>query len=98
MLAEVDATWEIAVPPLVSLNPSIEGPAKFTENPALLLRNKLQRIQLTNVEFTDDTTVRQAINFLRLRARELDDTELDPARKGINFVFRDRSVVADPGF
>lgn len=33
----------------------------------------------------EDTTVEEAIDFLRLRASELDTTELDPARKGINF-------------
>jgi len=97
MLEEVDAAWETTIPPLVPITIPGEARTDFNKNPALLLRNKLQRIQLTNVEFTDDTTVRQAINFLRLRARELDDTELDPGSKGINFVFRDRSVAADPG-
>jgi len=93
MLMEVDAAWETSVPPSLQAGGNGAGNELLeTENPALYLRRKLQRIQLETVEFTADTTVRQAINFLRLRARELDKDELDPARRGLNFVFRDRGV------
>lgn len=96
MLMEVDAAWETAIPPEVRTAGSGNEVGSFeTENPALYLRRKLQRIQLETVEFTADTTVRQAINFLRLRARELDNEELDASRRGLNFVFRDRGVKED---
>jgi len=36
----------------------------------------------------EDTTVEEAIDFLRMRSSELDTLELDPARKGVNFVVR----------
>ena len=93
MLMEVDAAWETSVPPAIRIGGNGVGNELLeTENPALYLRRKLQRIELETVEFTADTTVRQAINFLRLRARELDVEELDPGKRGLNFVFRDRGV------
>jgi hypothetical protein len=36
----------------------------------------------------EDTTIEEAIDFLRLRARELDAAEPDPTKKGLNFVIR----------
>ncbi|MES2924791.1 MAG: hypothetical protein V4819_24770 [Verrucomicrobiota bacterium] len=60
-------------------------------NPALAgvsyLTHKLNQIIIPRIDF-EDTTVEEAIDFLRLRASELDATELDPSRKGINFVVR----------
>ncbi|MFT5904538.1 MAG: general secretion pathway protein D [Cryomorphaceae bacterium] len=94
MLTQVDQAWEVAVPPAIqegqdgigsNLNPTV--------NPALYLRQKLQGIMLPQVDFDNDATVRDAINFLRQRARELDTAELDPNKKGLNFVFRNPTVV-----
>ncbi len=96
MLMEVDRAWEQTIPPNLPTGVGdVGGDAVVNENPALYLRRKLQRIQLENVEFTEDATVKQAIDILRLRARELDNDELDPNKKGLNFVFRDRGVVGD---
>ena len=53
---------------------------------------KLQNINLPVVDFSD-VTVDQAIDILRQRARELDTLELDPSKKGINFVVRTPTVV-----
>ncbi len=93
MLMEVDQAWEIGVPPAVVEGPGLGGPLNAPVNPALHLRQKLQNIMLPLVEFEDDATVRDAINFLRLRARELDTDELDPNKKGLNFVFRNPAIV-----
>ncbi len=98
MLMEVDAAWETSIPPTLRVTDNGNNVDLLeTENPALYLRRKLQRIQLETVEFTADTTVRQAINFLRLRARELDVDELDATKRGLNFVFRDRGVKGAQG-
>ncbi len=51
------------------------------------ITDKLRRIVIPRIDF-EDTSVEEAIDFLRLRAVELDVTELDPAKKGINFVIR----------
>ncbi|HSP43506.1 MAG TPA: hypothetical protein VLO11_11590 [Luteolibacter sp.] len=51
------------------------------------ITNKLRNIIIPRIDF-ENVTVEEAIDFLRLRARELDTMELDPARKGIGFVIR----------
>jgi hypothetical protein len=63
------------------------------------LTEKLRRIIIPRIDF-EDTTVEEAIDFLRLRSSELDTLELDPSRKGINYVIRrplDSSSSHDPG-
>jgi hypothetical protein len=51
------------------------------------ITNKLRTIIIPSINF-EDTTIEEAIDFLRQRSVELDMTELDPARKGVNFVLR----------
>ena len=51
------------------------------------LTDKLRRTIIPRIDF-EDTTVEEAIQFLRMRAAEMDTTELDPSKKGINFVIR----------
>jgi hypothetical protein len=46
---------------------------------------KLNSIIIQRIDFKD-TTIEEAVDFLRQRAVELDATEPDPARKGINLV------------
>ena len=93
MLAEVDQAWEMAVPPA----PGAELPFQVGEDGfnnrsgAVYLTNKLKTIRIPIVDF-DTTTVEEAIDFLRQRSRELDITELDPDKKGINFVIRKARV------
>ncbi|MGA0846732.1 MAG: tetratricopeptide repeat protein, partial [Luteolibacter sp.] len=87
LLREVDAAWELTVPedaPDLPIGQNREneigsGVARITE--------KLRTIIIPSLNF-EDTTVEEAIDFLRLRSRELDTLELDPARKGVNFVIR----------
>ncbi|HBM78614.1 MAG TPA: type II and III secretion system protein [Verrucomicrobiales bacterium] len=86
MLAEVDAAWEMAVPPPIELDGSVVGglrPSAVGVN----IEFKLKNMIIPVVDF-DDTTVEEAIDFLRQRATELDKWELDPVKKGINFVIR----------
>jgi hypothetical protein len=49
--------------------------------------NKLKSIIIPVIDF-EDISVEEAIEFLRMRSIELDTAELDPARKGINFIIR----------
>lgn len=51
------------------------------------LTEKLKTIVIPAVEF-EDTSVEEAVDFLRQQAKGLDKAELDPARKGVNFVIR----------
>jgi hypothetical protein len=48
---------------------------------------KLRTIVIPSVAF-QDATLEEAVDFLRKRSVELDTTELDPARKGLNIVVR----------
>jgi|GEM_PF-7004244 len=49
------------------------------------IEEKLRRIVIPHISF-NDTTVEEAIEFLRIRSIELDALELNPTRKGVNFV------------
>ena len=93
MLTQVDQAWEISVPPAIQEGQGIGTNLNTTVSPALYLRQKLQSIMLPLVEFENDATVRDAIRFLRQRSRELDTEELDPTKKGLNFVFRNPTIV-----
>lgn len=54
---------------------------------AAAIQHKLKSIIIPKVDF-EDTPIEEAINFLRTRATELDVQELDPKKKGLNFVIR----------
>lgn len=86
LLSQVDKAWEIAVPPRVVLNPESVD-TSFEQGGASVIRRKIQSINLPVVDF-QDVTVDQALDVLRQRTRELDTTEFDPTRKGVNFVLR----------
>ncbi|MFD2160437.1 Amuc_1098 family type IV pilus outer membrane protein [Rubritalea tangerina] len=92
LLMEVDKAWEIAVAPRVQWNDGPTGNENIEVTGALYIRRKLQNITLPVVDFSD-VTVDQAIDILRQRARELDTLELDPQKKGVNFVVRTPTVV-----
>ena len=62
-----------------SFNPGSSGVAYITD--------KLRRIIIPRIDF-EDTTVEEAIDFLRLRSIELDTLELDPDKKGMNILIR----------
>ncbi|MEO5916185.1 MAG: Amuc_1098 family type IV pilus outer membrane protein [Luteolibacter sp.] len=87
LLSQVDAAWELSVPPDAPvLGPDNYGKDGITDGVAYITE-KLRRIVVPRIDF-EDTTVEEAIDFLRLRASELDTTELDPTKKGVNFVIR----------
>jgi general secretion pathway protein D len=86
LLSQVDAAWELAVPPVV--DEKLIGSSKTegqTSGSSFIMR-KLRTIVVPRIDF-EDTSVEEAIDFLRLRASEL-DTLSDPSQKGINFVIR----------
>jgi len=49
------------------------------------ITNKLNRIIIPKVAFTN-ATIREAVEFLKQKSVELDTTETDPSRRGINIV------------
>ncbi len=87
LLKDVDQAWELAVPAEVPIiSDDNYGAGKVTDGVAYITE-KLRTIIIPRVDF-EDTTVEEAIDFLRLRATELDVGEPDPAKKGVNFVIR----------
>ncbi len=87
MLAQVDKAWEQEVAPdVLSLN-EINQQSNSQQTKQVLISNKLKNIIIPAVDF-EDTPLSEAVEFMRMRSRELDNTEIDPAKKGINFIIR----------
>ena len=94
LLMEVDRAWEIAVPqdvPDIGRGITQGGPSTGVQ----YIQQKLNNIIIPLVNF-DNTTVEEALDYIRLRAREL-DTEPDENRKGINFIIRKPSITGAGG-
>ncbi|HWL54229.1 MAG TPA: Amuc_1098 family type IV pilus outer membrane protein [Chthoniobacteraceae bacterium] len=58
-----------------------------SSNNTVAINAKLNRIIIPRVEFRD-ATVREAIDFLKQKSRELDTSEPDPNRRGVNIVLQ----------
>ncbi len=87
LLAEVDKAWELSVPPIITGELTTGSQPENVTSGATYILNKLKNIVIPVISF-EDTSVEEAIDFLRARSIELDTQEMDPARKGINFVIR----------
>ena len=53
----------------------------------MAIYTKLQNIVIPAVKF-ENTSLEEAIDFIRLRSKELDTAEKEPAKQGVNFVIR----------
>ena len=84
MLAQVDGTWELTVPPEVPVVPALTTGATATGS--IPLSVKLDKIILPSIDL-EQISIEEALDFLRAKAVELDTLELDPARKGVNIAF-----------
>ena len=72
-----------AIPPI-----KIDVEEKAAENPAkAAIEKKLKTIVIPSFDF-EGTSLEEAIDFLRLRAAELDTNESDPEKKGFNIVVK----------
>ncbi len=97
LLMQVQKAWELPVRKFT------EGATSIVEQPEIpiggteALSNKLDEIIIPRIDFTDSSVV-EALGFLRKRAAELDDTESDPARKGVNIVLKMPPDSADSSY
>jgi len=87
LLMEVDKAWELAVPRDAPTGPQGEVMDPRLTSGSALIMEKLRSIIIPVIDF-EDTSVEEAVDFLRSRSRELDTTTTDPNQKGINFVVR----------
>ncbi len=87
-LMEVSSLWEMKVDSVDHFNVIKAAEANEPNVRIQEVRgSKLDQIIIPNAEF-EDVSLNDAINAMRVWSRELDTTELDPEKKGMNFVFR----------
>jgi len=83
MLSQTEALWELKVDPgPVEMSFSDPGAPQVSTG-FIPVSNKLDRIIIPSVNL-QQTSLQEALDFLRVRASENDNTELDPARRGVN--------------
>jgi general secretion pathway protein D len=88
MLMQVDEAWALSVPadiPDLAVGPDISN---APTNGVAYISEKLRRINIPSINFEEGTSLEEAVDFLRLRAAELDTLELDPDKKGVNIVIQ----------
>jgi|GEM_PF-1559738 len=87
-LNQIEELWELKVRPATEIPGLGAGNSPVINERVQDVRgSKLTQIMVPSVEL-DDATFTEAINTVRVWARELDTTELDPAKNGVNFVTR----------
>ncbi|MGC4015245.1 MAG: type II and III secretion system protein [Luteolibacter sp.] len=86
LLMQVDRAWELSVP--AETPPDLgQTPGTNANGGTSYITAKLRTIVVPSINF-EDTTVEEAVEYLRQRSVELDQNEVDPTRKGVNFVVR----------
>ncbi|HEY8962577.1 MAG TPA: tetratricopeptide repeat protein, partial [Luteolibacter sp.] len=85
LLMQVDQAWELSVPAEVPVIVPTNIAGQGDTTGVAYITEKLRRIVIPVIDF-EDTSVEEAIDFLRMRSTELDTTEIDPTKKGVNFV------------
>lgn len=84
MLAQVDEMWEDKVPTNVSPQAVVSTSGRSL---GAYLTEKMDRIIFPTVSF-QNATIEEAIEYLRLKSKDLDTLETDPNRKGVNIIIR----------
>ena len=87
MLWQVDKAWERPKRRFVEARTTDSSATAEERRGTELMIARLNRIIIPRVDFRD-ATVRQAITFLQQRSRDLDTTEADAERRGINIVLK----------
>lgn len=87
LLTDVAAEWELPVQKFdVGSSQIIEQSVIDTRGTASINR-KLEDVRIPSINFRE-ATVREAIDFIKLRAKQLDNEESDPNKKGVNIVLK----------
>ena len=84
-LDQVSNAWAMPIRKFNSAASSIVLQPEISERRSQSLENKLDSIKITRMEL-NDTPISEALDYIEKKARELDDSESDPANKGINIV------------
>jgi len=87
MIAAVEENWELPVRRYdMGVSRIIDQPPIDDKGTASISR-KLDTIIIPSIDFRD-ATVREAVDFLKGRAAQLDTSEPDPVRRGVNIVLK----------
>ena len=87
MLWQVDKAWERPKRKFAEARSTDSAALQEERRGTEIMISRLNRIIIPRVDFRD-TTIRQAISFLQQRSRDLDTTESDPERRGVNIVLK----------
>ena len=91
LLMQVDEAWELSVPADLPNQEMGSDTSTAPSNGATFITEKLRRIIIPSINFEEGTSLEEAVDFLRQRARELDTLELDPDQKGVNIFIQSPS-------
>jgi len=84
LLSEVDREWELSLTDLEKLvMPSASG-KEITDPNVIQVAEKLKRIMIPVIAM-EQTTLAEAIDFLRMSSAREDNLTLDPQSRGVNF-------------
>ncbi|CAN5168720.1 hypothetical protein BH23VER1_BH23VER1_29100 [soil metagenome] len=87
MMREVDELWESAV-----VTDSFDADAliglDLPGGGEEVTMEKLRTIRIPSVQF-EDATIQEAVEFLRLKSREMDVNTVNPEEKGVNILIRE---------
>jgi len=87
LIEQIDSAWELPVTKYAQGQSQVlEQPVIDTRGTASINR-KLEEIRLPSINFRE-ATVREALDFVKQRAKTLDTTEPDEAKRGINIVLK----------
>ena len=84
-LAQVTAAWESPVPPLLGGEAVALNADGVVMGGNVALDRKLEEIIIPTLEFSD-ARLAEVVEFLGMKAQELDTSETDPTKRGVNFV------------
>jgi len=87
LLAKVSKAWELPVKKFTSEETSIVEQPQVSSRNTQVIADKLDSIKIPRIDFTD-SSIREALDFIKKRARELDESESDPDKQGVNIVLK----------
>jgi general secretion pathway protein D len=82
-LAQVTAAWESPVPPLLGGEAVALNADGVVMGGNVALDRKLEEIIIPRLEFSD-ARLAEVVEFLGMKAQELDTSETDPTKRGVN--------------
>ena len=92
-IAEVMAGWETPVEPLITGNDALINFDGVTDGGSTRIERKMKEIIVPSLEF-NGATLGEVVEFLSQKSQELDASETDPLKRGINIVI-DSSGMAE---